>query len=144
LSLVHYTVSHLVKVTVEVRQYSYALGNRKKPKISTYLDLSLAAALTLSLIIGNAVKSGWYGGAWKGAVVVGYFVVLMQILVVVPGLDTKSMTVTFKLNDRQGKGVPDTKLPSHTSASGGGADIGAARRRTPEAEEPRQTAEDLV
>lgn len=69
---------------------------------------------------------------------------LMQILVVVPGLDTKSMTVTFKLNDRQGKGVPDTKLPSHTSASGGGADIGAARRRTPEAEEPRQTAEDLV
>jgi hypothetical protein len=69
---------------------------------------------------------------------------LMQILVVVPGLETKSMTVTFKLNDHQGKDVPDTKLPSHTATASGGADIGAARRRTPEAEEPRQTAEDLV
>ncbi|KUJ21916.1 uncharacterized protein LY89DRAFT_681279 [Mollisia scopiformis] len=75
LMLVHYTVSHLVKVTVEVREQSYALGDRKKPRVSTYLDLSFAAALTLSLIIGNAVKRGWYGGAWKGAVVVGYFVV---------------------------------------------------------------------
>jgi hypothetical protein len=75
LSLVHYTVSHLVKVTVEVRQNSYALGNQKKPRVSTYLDLSLAAALTLCLIIGNAVKDGWRGDAWKAAVVVGYFVV---------------------------------------------------------------------
>lgn len=73
--LVHYTVSHLVKVTVEVRQNSYALGNQKRPKASTYLDLFLAAALTLSLIIGNAVKDGWRGDAWRAAVIVGYFVV---------------------------------------------------------------------
>lgn len=75
LILIHYTVSHLVKVTVEVRQQSYALGDKKKPKVTTYLDLGFAAALALSLIIGNAVKRDWYGGAWKGAVVLGYLVV---------------------------------------------------------------------
>lgn len=73
--LIHYTVSHLVKVTVEVRQQAYDLGRQKKPKASLYLDLAFAAALILSLIIGNAVKDRWYGGAWKAAVVLGWFVV---------------------------------------------------------------------
>lgn len=68
----------------------------------------------------------------------------MQVLVVVPGLETKSLTVTFKLNDRQGKDVLDTKLPTHVATASGGADVGAASRRNAEAEEPRQNAEDLV
>lgn len=68
----------------------------------------------------------------------------MQILLAVPGLDSKSLTISFKLSDNQGKPTPDTKLPSHESTALGGADIGvASRRRAPEPQ-PRQTAEDLV
>ncbi|KAF8866759.1 hypothetical protein BDZ45DRAFT_667436 [Acephala macrosclerotiorum] len=145
LMLIHYTVSHLVKVTVEVRQQAYDLGRAKKPRASLYLDLVFAAALILSLIIGNSVKNRWYGGAWKAAVILGWFVVVMQLLLAFPGLETKSLTITIKLNDYQGKYTPDTKLPSQAStATMGAADFGAARRRgTPEAEEPRQGAEDM-
>ncbi|KAE8451598.1 hypothetical protein EG329_003671 [Mollisiaceae sp. DMI_Dod_QoI] len=145
LMLVNYMVTHLVKVTVEVRQHSFALGNRKKPRVSRILDLLFAAALTLSLLIGNAVKPSWRGsGAWKAAVVLGYLVVLTQVLLAVPSLETKSLSVTIKLNDLQGKYIPDTKFPSQASTAMGSADTGAARRRTPEAEAPRQTAETLV
>jgi hypothetical protein len=77
LMVIHHFVSHVFKVTVELRQEAWSrdLGSQNKPKASTYFDYGLSMCLLLCLIIGNGVKSRWDGGAWQGAVVVGYVVV---------------------------------------------------------------------
>lgn len=75
--VVQHSVSHVFKVTVELRQSAWKtdLGSSGKHKSSTYADIGLSAALTLCLILGNALTNRWYGGPYKSGVVVGYFVV---------------------------------------------------------------------
>jgi hypothetical protein len=76
--IIHHSVSHIFKVTIELRRNEWRneLGrSQRKPKLSLYVDILLVASLSLSLIIGNGVKNNYWGGAWKGAVVVGWFVV---------------------------------------------------------------------
>jgi len=87
----HYCVSHVLKVTVELRQqpWNKDLGGHK-PKTSLYFDISLASIVLLCLIIGNAVTGRW-DGAWKSAVVIGYFVVLFQVLAAWPVMDSKKL-----------------------------------------------------
>jgi predicted lysophospholipase L1 biosynthesis ABC-type transport system permease subunit len=77
LMIAHHSVSHVFKVTVELRQqaWSHDLGSKNRPKVSTYFDYGLSMCLLICLIIGNAVKNRWDGGAWQGAVVIGYFIV---------------------------------------------------------------------
>jgi len=146
--VVQYFVSHVFKVTVELRQSAWKHdlgGSHGKPKTVTYADVGLSAALTLCLILGNALTNRYYGGPYKAGVIVGYFVVLCQVLVAVPVLDEKSLTLTARLTDLKPKFAPrDNKLPTQASVGAGGADTGSARRRGTESEEPRQAAEDLV
>ena len=75
--VLHHSVSHVFKVTVELRQQAWSrdLGSQNKPKVSTYFDYGLSMCLLICLIIGNGIKSRWDGGAWQGAVIVGYVVV---------------------------------------------------------------------
>lgn len=77
LMIIHYFVSHVFKVTVELRQQAWSgdLGSQSKPKVSTYFDYGLSLCLLICLVIGNGVKSRWDGGAWQGAVIVGYVIV---------------------------------------------------------------------
>lgn len=81
-----------------------------------------------------------WGGPWKAAVVLGYVVVLLQVLLAVPTLESKSLTLTAKLSDSRGKAPKDTKVPFVTDET----ERGSARRRTTESDEPRQDAEDVV
>ncbi len=76
--VVQYSVSHVFKVTVELRQTAWKHdlgGNPTKLKTITYVDIGLSGALTLCLILGNAFQNRYYGGPYRAAVVVGYFVV---------------------------------------------------------------------
>jgi hypothetical protein len=77
LMIVHHFVSDIFKVTVELRRQAWSgdLGSKDKPKVATYFDYGLSIGLLLCLIIGNALKSRWDGGAWQAAVVIGYLVV---------------------------------------------------------------------
>ncbi|KAH7342908.1 hypothetical protein BKA65DRAFT_301046 [Rhexocercosporidium sp. MPI-PUGE-AT-0058] len=146
--VVHHSISHVFKVTVELRQSSWKHdigGSSGKPKAVTSVDIGLSAALTFCLILGNALTNRYYGGPYKAGVVVGYFVVLFQVLAAVPALDEKSLTLTARLTDLRPKFAPrDNKLPAQTYVNAGGADTGSARRRATESEDPRQSAEDLV
>jgi hypothetical protein len=140
LMIIHHFVSHVFKVTVEVRKQAWKadLGSKSKPKVSMYFDIGLALIVLLCLIIGNSVKR--WGGAWKAAVVIGYIVVLTQILIAVPTLDSKTLTLTAKLSDSKGKPPKDIKDPVMVDDT----ERGSARRRATESEEPRHSAEDLV
>jgi len=141
LMIVHYFASHVLKVTVELRQQSWKRDVPKTtPKVSMYFDVGLAVITLLCLIIGNSVKRGWGGSAWRSAVVIGYIVVLMQVLLAVPMLDKKNLTLTAKFSDAQGKAPEDTKIPTVVDET----ERGSARRRATESEEPRQASEDLV
>jgi predicted lysophospholipase L1 biosynthesis ABC-type transport system permease subunit len=75
--VLHHSVSHVFKVTVELRQQAWSrdLGSQNKPKVSTYFDYGLSMCLLICLIIGNGVKNRWDRGAWQAAVIVGYVVV---------------------------------------------------------------------
>ncbi|KAH7419107.1 hypothetical protein BKA64DRAFT_5349 [Cadophora sp. MPI-SDFR-AT-0126] len=78
ISIVQYSVSHIFKVTVELRQSAWKHdleGSYGKPRTVTYADIGLSAALTLCLILGNTLTNRYYGGAYKAGVIVGYFVV---------------------------------------------------------------------
>jgi hypothetical protein len=82
LLIIHYSISHIFKITVELRNVSQSgswrhdVGNtERKLKTTVYFDVGLSICLTICLIIGNASQNIWYGGAWKAAVVLGYFVV---------------------------------------------------------------------
>lgn len=77
LMILHHSVSDVFKVTVELRQQAWSrdLGGQNKPKVATYFDYGFSIALLICLLIGNGVKNRWDGGAWQGAVVVGYVVV---------------------------------------------------------------------
>lgn len=100
----------------------------------------------ICLIIGDACIYRYHGGgAWRAAVVLGWFVVVIQILLAVPALDNKSLTLTAKLNDLGSKEPEDTKYMVPNSATTGSADMGAATRRggTP-SEDSRTMAEDMV
>ncbi|KAG4443827.1 hypothetical protein IFR05_000727 [Cadophora sp. M221] len=147
-NIVQHSVSHVFKITVELRQSSWKHdlgGSAGKPKTITYVDIGLSASLTLCLILGNALTNRWYGGPYKAGVVVGYFVVLFQVLAAVPVLDEKSLTLAARLTDLKPKfGPRDNKILSPTHIGAGGADTGSARRRATESEEPRQSPEDLV
>lgn len=138
--IIHYFVSHVFKVTVEVRRQSWKadLGSKNSPKISMYFDIGLALIVLLCLIIGNSVKR--WGGAWKAAVVIGYIVVLFQVLIAVPTMESKELTLTAKLSESKGKPSKDIKAPSVIEET----ERGSARRRTAESEDPTQSAEDLV
>lgn len=70
---------------------------------------------------------------------------IIQIMLAVPTLDKKSLTLSAKFNDLGSKEPEDTKYMVPNSATTGSADMGAATRRggTP-GEEPRTMAEDLV
>ncbi|CZS98913.1 uncharacterized protein RCO7_00357 [Rhynchosporium graminicola] len=135
------------KVTVELRQSSWKHdlgGSFGKPKAITFADLGLSGALILCLIIGDAATNRYHGGPYKAGVIVGYFVVLCQILTAVPVLDEKSLTLTARLTDLTPKFASrDNKIPAQADVSCGGVDMGSARRRGGESEEPRQ-GEDFV
>jgi len=142
LLIIHHFVSHVFKVTVEVRKQVWEADlvskSKSKPKVAMYFDIGLAIIVLLCLIIGSSVKR--WGGAWKAAVVIGYIVVLIQILIAVPTLDSKTLTLTAKLSDSKGKPPKDTKAVIVVDDT----ERGSARRRATESEEPRQSAEDLV
>ncbi|KAL2075791.1 hypothetical protein VTL71DRAFT_734 [Oculimacula yallundae] len=146
-SVVQHSISHVFKVTVELRQSSWKHdlgGSLGKAKTATYADLGLSAALTLCLIIGSAATNRYHEGAYRAGVIVSYFVVLCQVLAAVPVLDEKSLTLSARLTDLKPKFAPrDNKISDQTTLSTGGADMGSARRRGAESEEPRQ-GEDLV
>ncbi|KAK0124325.1 hypothetical protein ONS95_009295 [Cadophora gregata] len=148
LSVVQYSFDHVFKVTVELRQSAWRHdigGSYGKTKTVTYADIGLSAALTLCLLLGNALTNRYYGGPYKAGVVVGYFVVLCQVLVTVPVFDQKSLTLTARLTDLKPKFAPrDNKLPTQAPSGVGGADTGSARRRATESEEPRHSPEELV
>ena len=76
LMILHHFLSHVFKVTVELRQQAWSRdwGSQNKPKVSIYFDYGLSMCLLLCLIIGNAVKNRWDDGPWQAAVVVGYVV----------------------------------------------------------------------
>lgn len=76
LMVIHHGISHVFKVTVELRQQAWQpnLASKNKPKISMYFDVVLSIILMICLLIGNAVSDHW-GGAWRAAVIVGYFIV---------------------------------------------------------------------
>jgi hypothetical protein len=142
LLIIHHFVSNVLRVTVELRQQPWKadLGTRDKPKLSGLLDGTLAVIALLCLIIGYSVKR--WRGAWRAGAIIGYIVVLLQVLLAVPSLDYKQLTLTATLTATKGKVPQDTKAPSVVDDS----ERGSARRRTVESEEPRQagTAEDLV
>ncbi|CZT40790.1 uncharacterized protein RSE6_00446 [Rhynchosporium secalis] len=146
-SVVQHSVSHVFKVTVELRQSSWKHdlgGSFGKPKAITFADLGLSGALVLCLIIGNAATNRYHAGPYKAGVIVGYFVVLCQVLTAVPVLDEKSLTLTARLMDLTPKFASrDNKIPAQADVSCGGVDMGSARRRGGESEEPRQ-GEDFV
>lgn len=78
LMVVQYSVQNVFKVTVEIRQaaWKHDVGSSMgKPKKATYVDVGLSACLTICLLLGNALQNRYYGGAYKAAVVLGYFVV---------------------------------------------------------------------
>jgi hypothetical protein len=98
--ILQYCVSHMLKITVEVRNqpWSKDLGTQNKAHISNVIDVCLSLLVLLCIIIGNAVTHHW-GGAWRGAVVVGYFVVLCQIAQSLPLMERKHLTLTATLAD---------------------------------------------
>lgn len=146
LIIAHHFASNLFVVTVEVRSAPWKanLGSTGKPKISTYLDIGLALITFLCLLIGFFVKR--YGGAWKAAVTIGYIVVVLQILLAVPSLESKRLTFTAKLTDATAKALGANKLPidEQSTAVLGGVDSGFARRRTTDSEEAGLSPEGLV
>lgn len=151
LILIQHSITHIFKITVELRSSSepwrHDIGStRRKVKPNMYIDVGLAVCLIICLIIGDACVNRYHGGgAWQAAVVLGWFVVIIQIMLAVPTLDKKSLTLSAKFNDLGSKEPEDTKYMVPNSATTGSADMGAATRRggTP-GEEPRTMAEDLV
>jgi len=98
--ILHYCISHLLKVTVELRQqpWNKDLGPSNKTKLSMYFDVGLSLIILLCIIIGNVATNRWRG-AWKAAVVVGYFVVITQISQALPAMESKYLTLTASLSD---------------------------------------------
>lgn len=146
LIIAHRFASSLFVVTVEVRSTPWRadLSSNGRTKISTYLDVGLALVTFICLLIGFFIKR--WGGAWKAAVTIGYIVVILQILLAVPALDSKRLTFTAKLTDTKGKSVDVNKLPRDRQSTAvlGDFDNGSARRRTTESEEPTFSSEELV
>ena len=69
LQVINYTLTDLLKVTVELRHQSASmhLGSDTKPPISMYFDVGLSIALLISTAIGASVKNNSWGrgGIWN-------------------------------------------------------------------------------
>lgn len=136
--IIHHFVSNVFVVTVELRRHPWnaELGARKnKLKLASRADGGLALAALFCLIIGYSIR-GW-GHSWKAGAIIGYIVTLLQLLLTVPTIDRKQLTITAKLTDTMGKAPEDTKASSVVDDS----ERGAARRRATDSETPSETAD---
>lgn len=77
--MLNFIFSNILQITVDLRQAAkqISLGHPGgPPRISMYFDIGFSFALLLSVIIGNAVKhGGWGGSLWRAGVIIGYIVV---------------------------------------------------------------------
>lgn len=55
--IIHHCVSHVLKVTVELRQsgWKQSLGTKSKPKVATFFDIGLSLCLFICLVVGHVL-----------------------------------------------------------------------------------------
>ncbi|TVY83278.1 hypothetical protein LSUE1_G001953 [Lachnellula suecica] len=140
----------LMKVTVELRRQarSFALGGDIKPRFSTFLDVGLSLCLMICLVVGVSVKSSrhryWDDGVWEVGHGFGWTCLGLQLLLAIPTLANKRLTLTTKLKDLKPVYTPDIKTPASSMGMSADVDRVSSERRVRRRDEPSLVGDDLV
>ncbi|KAE9373451.1 hypothetical protein N431DRAFT_557547 [Stipitochalara longipes BDJ] len=145
----HHAISDVFQITIHLRNGSWKGDVRGSEKLDAvwYIDILLSTCLLISLIVGNVLH---WPGIWIVAVIFGYFIIIIHILLAIPVIHKNSFTLTIsaKLNRSGEKRTEESRALNRPSARNSGSDAGSdgglARRATADAEESRQPVEDLV
>jgi len=149
LQVINHIFTVILKVTIDFRSQSrqVTLGHtgKDKPRISMYFDIGLALILLITIPIAHASKSREYYrrgnvSLWMSGAIIGYFVIGIQLLLALPQLTNKKLTLTVKLSplneEKKYRSEPDVKVNFPAMQK--------SREEEQEAELPRPSTDTLV